>query len=497
MKSAMLALVLGLGVGLAPPAFAQDQAELVVGLAAEPQGTLDALVRDDGQRDVFTMNVYETLTRLDGEGKIVPLLATEWSSEGNDWTFKLRPGVKFHDGSDLTADDVAASFNRALNKDLQPDTSYLTGVTSVTAVDPLTVRISSDSFDPAMPLRVKHIIIAPAEWAAPDNRRIESEMMGTGPYKFVAWNRAQDLRIERFDGYWGDKPAIPAVTFRFIPDESVRLAAVEAGEIQIAYGMPGDLAGSAPKVIAGPVSEVMVLRPNTLYGPLMDPDLRRAVNLALDRQTVCDALYGGYCSLTHGQPIIPQVFGYNPAIEDYAYDPAEARRILESKDQLGVTLTMAIPTDRWAKGRELGQVLAAQLEAAGFTTDAAYEEIGKWIIQHRAIVTDPAGAADLGMYGMSNELFDSDFSFAQSFGCGAPTSALCDKDIDAKAAAARAIRDDAEREKAYQAIWAEMREKNAAVPIFALQQVHFVAPNVEWVPSPQIHMFVKDITLTN
>jgi peptide/nickel transport system substrate-binding protein len=490
-----MAFAIGLACSAFAPAWAGDAQSLVVGLAAEPQGGLDALVRDDGQRDIFTMNVYEALTQMDASGKIVPMLATEWRSEGNDWIFKLRSGVKFHDGRAMTPADVVASFERAINPDLKPDTTYLSGVTGASVVGTDSVKITTAAFDAAVPSRAKHIIITPADWAAPTDKRLDDQMMGTGPYRFVAWNRGQDIQMERFADYWGTKPSIEKVDFRFIPDASVRQAALEAGEIQIAYGMSGDLADSAPKVISAPLSEVMILRPNQLYGPMMDLDLRKAVNLAIDRKTICEALYGGFCTPAEGQPIIKQVLGYNPDLKDYPYDPAAAKKILEGKNAVGTTLTMAVPIDRWTKGRELGQAIAAQLEAVGFKVDANYEEIGKWIVQHRAVATDPSGAADLSLYGTSNELFDSQFSYAQALMCGAPTSGFCDKDIDAEIVASRAIVDEAGRSKAYQKIWSEFHDANAVVPIFALDQVHFVAKNIDWKPSPQIHMFVKDITI--
>jgi peptide/nickel transport system substrate-binding protein len=487
--------LLALALSAASPALAADDASLAIGIASEPNATLDALVRDDGQRDIFTMNVYETLTRLDADGNIVPLLATEWHNDGNDWIFTIREGVKFHNGQELTPADVVASYERAINPDLNPDTTYLSGVLSVTQEGEHDVRIKTAAFDPAVPTRAKHVIIVPADWADPADHRLDTEMMGTGPYRFVAWNRGQDIEMERFDGYWGDKPSVAKVDWRIMPDAAVRLAALQAGEIQIAYGMSGDLADSAPKVVSGPFSEVMIMRPNALYGPLMDADLRHAVNIAIDRQTICDALYGGYCTMTQGQPIIPQVLGYNPDLQEYPYDPDGARKILEEKNAVGTVLTLAVPTDRWAKGRELGQAVAAQLEAVGFKVDAQYEEIGQWIVQHRAVVTDPSGAADLSLYGTSNEMFDSVFSYDQALSCGGPTSAFCDKDIDAAGLAARAIADPAERAKAYQAVWKMYHDAYASVPFFSLQQVHFVAPNIDWQPSPQVHLFVKDVTV--
>src|SRR5690606_12766262 len=140
-------------------------------------------------------------------------------------------------------------------------------------------------------------------WASPDSDRMTSEMMGTGPYRFVEWRRGQEIMLERYDDYWGgDGASISAARLTFPVEESVRLAGVQAGEIDIARTMPAELQSEAPVVISGPLGEVAMLRLNQNgSGPSSDQRVRLGANLARERQAIIANVYLGYATPAQGQ----------------------------------------------------------------------------------------------------------------------------------------------------------------------------------------------------
>lgn len=474
---------------------AAGEQSLTFGIGGEMR-SLDVLIVSDGVRDMFTMNVNETLTRLGPDGDFVPLLATDWTADGNTWTFNLREGVTFHDGSELTSEDVVASFDRGLSPEGEVLPSVLSAVTDVAAVDDHTVTITTENPDPTIPAGVSLVTIVPAEWADPADTRMTGEMMGTGPYRFVEWRRGRDIAFERFDGYWGDEPQIDAFTVRFMPDEAARLAALEADEIDVAYNMPADQADRAPKVIAGDIAEMYYMRLNSLAGPLTDVDLRRASVLAIDREAICEELFAGYCNPAHGQVILPEAFGFNPDLEDYPYDPDEARRIIEGNGGAPIAIDLVGPVGRYPKDRELGQAIEQMLEDVGFDVNGQYLEVGQWAEDYLEIEESPETAAPFNLAAHNNEVFDSAFSLTIVAQCGSPTAAYCDPAIDERVAAARSLLDDDAREAEYQAIWAELYDAYVFNPILAQQQVHLVQENVQWEPLPVNFTFVSEIELT-
>jgi peptide/nickel transport system substrate-binding protein len=467
--------------------------QLRIAMPAEPR-TLNSLYDTDSM-DVYNRNVYETLVGRDADLELQPLLAESWELQGRSWVFELRRGVKFHDGSTMTAEDVVGSFNRVLDPKFKSPfrESFLGGVKSVKAVDDDTVRITSETADPSMPARTTMITIAPSEWTAEGDDRLDSAMMGTGPYKFVEWARGREITLARNDEYWGEPGRFRNVRIVFRPEDSVRLDALRAGEVDIAHGLPADIAQQAEKVASGPLSEVMNLRMTAAPGnPLADQRLRQAVNYAIDRQAIIEGLYQGEATPAKGQIVIPSVLGANPDLEDYPHDPERARQLVEEAGATGTKLSMAVPSGRWTKDREIGQALVGMLNEVGFQVEARFEEPTQWAESAFAPIDAPK-APDLLFIGHSNDLLDSYFTFSVNSICDGPLTAFCDRELTRMVEQGAAELELEQRAETFRQVWQLIYDKAYYAPIAVPNQTHGIAEELEWQPRPQIYMLFAEV----
>jgi peptide/nickel transport system substrate-binding protein len=461
----------------------------------EEPGNLDPLRFDDGQADSFNSSVYERLVARSADGEsIEPALATEWEQSDRGYTFKLREGVTFHDGSTFDADDVIASVDRLLAEGGEEIGTTLLDDTKVEAIDPMTVEVYRPVPDATIPARMSLVSIVPAELAPADNEQLNSEMVGTGPYQFGEWRRGSEITLTRFADYWGDEPQIKDVTIKFLPEESVRLSALRAGEIQLARNMAPDLQGQAPQVVSGPQSEVSFLKMNSLNGgPFEDPEVRRAASLAIDRDSLLENIYQGFAKPANGQLVGPYVFGYNPDLGADTFDPDEAKRIVQETGAGSKEIQMTLSSGRWLRDREAGQAIAQMLRDVGFNVKATTVEFSVWVEQTFA---PPEKAPDLLIPGTSNQLFDSSLSIPLFLSCGGAASTYCNEDVDEQATAAVAELDEDTRAGMYHEIWQKLNDDSAYAAIAEVYQIHFLADGVDWQPRADGFIKVQDISLT-
>lgn len=466
--------------------------ELSIAIGAEPR-TLDLLTAEDGQRELFQFSVYDPLLFRQTENmeEFEPVLAESWESDGNVWTFQLREGVKFHDGSDFTAEDVVGTFDRLLSKGSELGGSRAAGVTDVRAVDDLTVEIETGAPDPTIPAKAALIGIIPSELADPKDDTIASEMIGTGPYKFVSWDRGQQITLEANEDFWGDPPQLTDVTVKFLEEDATRLSALEAGEIDIALKMPSEFEPQAPKVVTAPSPDVYTLFFNTIAGgALEDQRLRLAVNYAIDRQALIDQLLGGHGEQVMGQFVGQYVFGSTTEIEEYPYDLDQAKQLVQ---EVGGSpeISISAPTGRWPKDREMGQAIAGMLKEAGFNVNLQLPELSAWL---EGLVGPAEKGADMWLAGHGNDIFDMERSVAW-ISCGEALSHYCDREVLDLVTEARTTLDQGERQELYDEMWTIVHEDAAYASISTIDQVHFTQENVEWSPRPDYFILFDEISL--
>ncbi|WP_442956610.1 ABC transporter substrate-binding protein [Planococcus sp. CAU13] len=361
--------------------------------------SLDPITVTDGESFKVTKNIFDTLVNFgEQDTEIEPALASDWTAEedGLTYVFTLEEGVKFHDDTDFNAEAVVANFERwaAGDADSFPYYQSMFGgfgdeeghvIESVEATGDYEVTFTLKR--PMAPF-LKNLAMSPFGIASPTafeeaGDAFGDNPVGTGPFKFVEWKRNDLVRIEKFDGYWVEgEPKLDEVVFRSIPDNSGRLNALLAGEIDLADGInPSDAA-----TIEGDENLQLFERPSMNVGylgltstrePFDDPLVRRAMNHAIDRQAIVDAFFEGRGEVAKN-PMPPVISGYNDDIEGYEYDPEKAKELLEEAglgDGFEMELwAMPVPRPYMPDGQKVAEAIQSDLAEVGITANiVSYE----------------------------------------------------------------------------------------------------------------------------
>ena len=355
----------------------------------------------NAQVDSFTQSVhhmvFDPLVRRNKDLKLEPALATSWEVvEPTRWRFKLRQGVKFHDGSDFTAEDVKFSIERIPNvTGPNPSTIYVRRVAGVEIVDDFTVRVKTNGPAPTLPNDFIRLFIvshkAAADYSTKDSSaegfNLGKATIGTGPYKFVSWAPTQDLVLEKFDGYWDGPQPWDKVIRKEIPNDAARVAQLKAGQVDLISKVPAtDLAS----IESDPA--LQVIKTESIYipylefdfradspqvwdnagnkldkNPFLDPKVREAFDLALDRETIVEFALEGM-GVVSTQLVSTNIFGYDKAIPAPAFDVEKALKLMaEAGYPDGFKVALSYANDRMPT--ELGPTVAQLLAAINVKVD--------------------------------------------------------------------------------------------------------------------------------
>jgi peptide/nickel transport system substrate-binding protein len=387
-----VALVLFALLAFALPAAAQ---ELRIGLKAEPT-SLDPQYQNFAANNQIALHIFEPLVARDAQQRLVPALALAWKPVSDTvWEFKLRPDVKFQDGSPFTADDVVFTLERAAKVPNSPTpfTAVTRQVTRVEIVDPLTLRITTGAPAPLLPVDLSNLPIlshTAAAGGAPEGRTTDElnrgeGLVGTGPFKFVAWKRGGALTLARNDSYWGTEPAWSHVVFKPLTDANARVAALVAGDVDLIEDPPNaelDKLRTDPKLaLAKAVSSRVIYIgldqhaepspgiPDTKgKNPLMDRRVREALSNAIDRKGIVDTIMEGL-AVPAGDLLPYPAFGTSRDTRADRYDPAAAKRLLaEAGYPNGFAITLGTPNGRYLNDLKVAQAVASMWSHIGVKT---------------------------------------------------------------------------------------------------------------------------------
>jgi peptide/nickel transport system substrate-binding protein len=454
---------------------------LTVDIGGEP-GTLDPLLSADGQLASFDLSVYQGLTARTPGGALAPSLATKWHQQGNAWIFDLRHDIKFQNGDPMTSADVVASWNAVKSPKSENRDSFVLSDTKITAINKYTVSVARPSPDATTPARASLVMIAPASMAE-NPTQLDSTMMGTGPYKFVKWDRGNSITLATSSDYWGKKPSIPSVTMRFSPEAAVRLSELQAGEAQMVLSMPSQLNphDSKYKLVGASASEVLIGRFNTKHGPFMNEDVRKAAAYAIDRASILKNVFDGYAQTSNGQEVESTVFGYSPKVSElYNYNLAKAKSLLQSANAVGTKITVLGQNGRYIHDVDMDQAVAHMLTLAGFDVNLETPPTSQFLSSYLKGQSDPSGAPDLALLNTSNQLFDAAQTFHDNLTCDAPASATCFPALDKLVDKADQTQNPKARLKVYTKAW-QYAESNAMyISIGVIQHISFLTSNLQW-----------------
>lgn len=363
-----------------------QRADAIIGLQLEPPH-LDPTSAAAGAIDqVLYANVFEGLTRFGPDGSVQPGLAASWtiSDDGLSYTFQLREGVTFHDGTTFEASDVVFSLDRARAEDsTNAQKALFAGIESVEALGDSSVRI-----DLAAPQGnfLFNLAWGDAVMVAPESiGDIKNLPIGTGAFRFEQWRRGDQISLSRNADYWGEPASLEAATFKFISEPTAAYAAMLAGDIDAFYSYPApeNLAQFErdPRftVLSGNTEGETILAMNNQQAPFDDIRVRKAVSHAIDRQAIIDGAMFGY-----GTPIGTHFAPHNPDYVDLtaiaAFDPALARDLLAQAGYAeGFSTTLKLPPPSYA--RRGGEIIAAQLREVGIEAEISFLEWAQWLEQ--------------------------------------------------------------------------------------------------------------------
>ena len=353
MLFAILVLVAMLAVplaGSAAPDLAGGESVIIVAMADAPT-SLDPADHRSRESETVLRNMFDGLVTRDTSSGVHMELA-----ESMDWLddttleIKLRPGVKFHDGQEMTADDVVYTFERIIGENMidypEPHTSPRKGLisplTSIEKKDDSTVVMHfSSPWPPAMQMLVHQQIVPKHYLEEVGTEGFVAHPIGTGPFKFVSASGMEEIVMERFDDYWGGAPdlepvgpaCVDQVVFRVIPEASTRAAALMAGEVQIIQGLPAELVGTLEmepgiQIKTAPGTQPKWMEMNVNQAPFDDVRVRQAMNYAVDKDLLVEAIYEGRAEALPG-PLSPYNNYVNKSLAPYPYDPDKALALLE------------------------------------------------------------------------------------------------------------------------------------------------------------------------
>ena len=450
-----------------------------------PEGFDPALYTAGTTFDAASRTVYNRLVEFKhGSTELEPGLAESWtvSDDGTVYTFKLRAGVKFQTTEfftptrDFNADDVVFSFERQLKAD-NPWNKYVEGaaweyaagmgfpelIKSIEKVDDLTVKFTLNK--PEAPflanLGMDFASILSKEYAdkldADGNKAQMNQMpLGTGPYTFVAYQPDAVIRYKANDTYWGGKQKIDDLVFAITTDAAVRAQKLKAGECHI---MPYPNAADVPELKKDPNLTVLedaglnvsYLAYNTLVPPFDKAEVRKALNMAINKQAIVDAVFQGAAAVAKN-PIPPTMWSYNDAVEDDKYDPEAAKAALEKAGVKDLKMKIwAMPVSRpyMLNARRAAELMQADLAKVGVTVEIVSYEWAEYLKLSSA--KDRDGAVILGWTGDNG---DPDNFLDTLLGCNAVggnnRAQWCNEEFDKLVKAAKQTSDQAERTKLYQ-----------------------------------------------
>ena len=385
LTASALALALALACA-ATPATAQPKKDTaVLAMTLEPPGLDPTAGAASAIAEVVLYNIFETLTKINSDGSTTPLLADDWtvSDDLKTWTFKLKAGVKFHNGEPFSAGNVKFSFERAAEKaSTNKDKATFANIDSITTPDARTAVLVLKNGDPDLLFKLGQataVLLEPKSVATNNTKPT-----GTGPYQLDAWAKGSSVTLLRWDGYRNAAAVkLRRVQMRFISDPAAQVAALLSGDVD---AFPRVAAARTLKqfqnnkkyqVLIGGSRAKTILAINNKRKPLDDVRVRRAIAHAIDRKAVIEGAADGF-GVPIGSYLVPGAPGYVDLTGESAFDVAKARALLH---QAGVTppleLVMKLPPTPYA--RQGGEVIAAMLDKIGIKAKIENVEWAQWL----------------------------------------------------------------------------------------------------------------------
>jgi peptide/nickel transport system substrate-binding protein len=470
---------------------------ITVGQTADV-GSLDPIIDNSLQGINVYDTLYDTLTQLKRNGDVVPRLATSWTSnsDATEWDVKLNPKAKFSNGDPVTASDVIFTYQQVQTNPKSLNTSYLSSVKTMTAVNAHEVKFDLSTPFANWPRQMTLLSIVPEKVYKADggSAGFVKDPIGSGPYTFVSYKSGVSLVVKRNPNYWGPKATLSKITFVPVLTDQSRVSGVQSGSLDLALIPPtsvSTLKGSGAvdvRNVGG--NQTMYLGFNSSSGETANPKIREAISLAIDRPAIVKSILGGL-AVPANQLSSPKNFGFDASRKAIPYDPTKAKALLKEAGYDGTPIPLQYATDGWIPlGSQVAQAIGGYLQKVGFNvdmegTDAASFNLENANKQYKGIYFTAYGPSYL------------DAQIILNFGVGPnATRYYSNSTIDTLYNEQIAQTDATKRAADIAKIWDVVDQNTYFAPLYDPQFSYAVNPKLKWTPWPDGSLFFEGATLS-
>jgi peptide/nickel transport system substrate-binding protein len=491
----LLALV-ALALIAPAPAWAAPQGRVIIAQGVDPS-TLDTMNQQETPASVVAAHLFDTLVERDQALKLVPALAAELPKlvSPQVWEVKLRKGVKFHNGEDFNAESAKFSLERVKQPAMRASSNFRP-IDHVEIVDSYTVRVHTakpwPTFTSIMGFR-QASMYPPKAYAGKDSAFISKNPIGTGPYRFAHWYKDEEIVLEANEQYWRGAPRIKTVVFRPIPDDAVRVAALQNGEVDVAVNIPPHLANiiaNHPKLFLSTAPSIRTIQlmfvthefdaQHKLVGPYKgvtaDKRVRQAITYAIDADEIIKGVLDGKAMRT-ATMLTPLHFGYDPALKPVKQDVAKSKKLLaEAGYAGGLDLTLNSPQGRYVRDKEVAEAVTGQLNKAGIRTQLKTYEFVSYL-NNLVYVHKPG---PVWLIGWGTPTVDAETVYGPLFRTGSNLGNYHNPDFDGMVDQAQTQMDEKQRLATYHRINKLWIEEMPAVPLYQQVDLYGASKRLNW-----------------
>ncbi|HEY7520584.1 MAG TPA: ABC transporter substrate-binding protein [Methylomirabilota bacterium] len=475
--------------------------------------TLDIMNQQETPASVIGAHIFEGLVERDQSLKIIPALATELPKlvAPTTWEVKLRKGVKFHNGEDFNAESAKFSLERVKDPKMRASSNFRP-IDRVEIVDSHTIRVHTSKPWPtflSIMTFAQASMYPPKAYAGKEPADISRQPIGTGPYKFVRWAKDEEIVLEANGGYWRGAPSIKTVVFKPIPDDAVRVAALQNGEVDVAVNIPPHLANpiaNHPKLFLSTAPSIRTIQlmfqthefdakthkaTGPYKGPTADKRVRQAIQFALDPDDIIKNVLDGK-AMRMATMLTPMHFGFDPALKPIKQDVEKAKKLLaDAGFPNGLELTMNGPQGRYVRDKEVLEAAAGQLTKAGFKPVIRTHEFVAYLnnltYQHKG--------GPVWLIGWGTPTLDAETIYGPLFTDGANLTTYSNNDINGLFPQAQVEMDEKKRRELYQRISKIWIEDAAAAPLYQQLDLYGASKRLNWKARSDERIKATEMTL--